>query len=269
MFQGGATWNKCILTLYKVCVQYLGECSVPWGISWVPWGISWVPWGCSVPWGDIMSTVGGYLKYCVGYSVPWGISWCMWVDIMSTVGVFSTVEDTILWNFSTVGGYYDTCGGWVLWGCSVSWGTQITKDFPPRYWRPPQYSWYPPRYWVSPTVLKITPTVLMISPKVLKISPHIYHDIPTVLKISPRGTQDIPPWYSRYPPMVLMISPTVLNTPHDTDHPHGTAHTLYRVILTIWFNFIQLPDLDTYYLSFSHHIFEVLVKIQAQIRLFW
>ena len=33
------------------------------------------------------------------------------------------------------------------------------------------------------------------------------------------------------PPTVLMISPTVLNTPHGTEHPHGTAHTLYRVVL--------------------------------------
>ena len=43
--------------------------------------------GCSVPWGDIMSTVGGYLEYRGGVhyrggyleyrggcSVPWGIS---------------------------------------------------------------------------------------------------------------------------------------------------------------------------------------------------
>ena len=58
---------------------------------------------------------------------------------------------------------------------------------------------------------------------------------PTVLD-NPHGTQDIPPQYSRYPPTVLKISPTVLNTlhgtqdiPHGTDHPHGTAHTLYRV----------------------------------------
>ena len=35
--------------------------------------------GCSVPWGDIMSTVGrvqyhgGYHEYCGGCSVPWGI----------------------------------------------------------------------------------------------------------------------------------------------------------------------------------------------------
>ena len=31
---------------------------------------------------------------------------------MSTVGVFSTMGDTILCNLSTVGGYHDTCGGY-------------------------------------------------------------------------------------------------------------------------------------------------------------
>ena len=48
--------------------------------------------GCSVPWGDIVSTVGGYLEYC---------------------GVFSTV-----------GGYHDKCGGYLEYrgGCSVPWG---------------------------------------------------------------------------------------------------------------------------------------------------
>ena len=32
-----------------------------------------------------------------------------------------------------VGGYHDTCGGYHEYrgGCSVPWGTQITKDFPP------------------------------------------------------------------------------------------------------------------------------------------
>ena len=30
--------------------------------------------GCSVPWGDVMSTVGGYLEYRGRCSVPWGIS---------------------------------------------------------------------------------------------------------------------------------------------------------------------------------------------------
>ena len=52
--------------------------------------------------------------------------------------------------------------------------------------------------------------------------PHIYHDIPPWYWT--------PPWYSRYPPTVLMISPTVLNTPRYWA-PHGTAHTLYRVVL--------------------------------------
>ena len=32
-----------------------------------------------------------------------------------------------------VGGYHDTCGGYHEYrgGCSVPWGTQITKDFSP------------------------------------------------------------------------------------------------------------------------------------------
>ena len=42
--------------------------------------------GYSVPWGDIMSTVGGYLEYHGGCSVPWG-------DIMINEGdILSTVE---------------------------------------------------------------------------------------------------------------------------------------------------------------------------------
>ena len=53
-----------------------------------------------------MSTVGGYLEYRGGCSVPWG-------DILSTVGVFSTVGDIM----SIVGGYLEYRGG-----CSVPWG---------------------------------------------------------------------------------------------------------------------------------------------------
>ena len=52
--------------------------------------------------GDIMSTVGGYLEYS---------------------GVFSTLGDIM----SAV-------------GCSVLWGTQITKDFPQGTEHPPWYS---------------------------------------------------------------------------------------------------------------------------------
>ena len=76
-------------------------------------------------------------------------------DLMSTMGVFSAVGDTILCNLSTVWEYHDTCGGYheYRWGCSVPWGTQITKDsphgtehphgthdIPHRTEHPPQYS---------------------------------------------------------------------------------------------------------------------------------
>ena len=66
----------------------------------------------------------------------------------------------------------------------------------------PTFIMNPPTVLNTPTVLKISPMVLMISPMVLMISP-----------------------------MVLMISPMVLNTPMVLHTPHGTAHTLYRVIL--------------------------------------
>ena len=44
-------------------------------------GISWVPWGCSVPWGDIMINVEGYLELHslqlrVSISVPSFTRWC-------------------------------------------------------------------------------------------------------------------------------------------------------------------------------------------------
>ena len=41
--------------------------------------------------GDIMSTMAGYLEYCRGCSVLWGDIMMHVGDIMSTVGVFSTV----------------------------------------------------------------------------------------------------------------------------------------------------------------------------------
>ena len=85
---------------------------------------------------------------------------------MSTVGVIlSTVGDV-----QYRGGYHDACGGYHEYrgGCSVPWGTQITKDF-------------------SPMVLNTLhgthdiPTCIMISPTILNI---------------PHGTQDNPPRYS-------------------------------------------------------------------------
>ena len=97
-------------------------------------------------------------------------------DILSTVGVFSTVGDIM----STVGGYleyrgdvqyrggyHDAHGGYHEYrgGCSIPWGKNLLL-------------------FEYPTVLN-TPTVLMISP-------HKYHDIPHGTQISKDG---IPPRY--------------------------------------------------------------------------
>ena len=168
----------CVLTMYNVC-------AVPWGISWVPWGISWVPWGVQYR-GGYHDKCGGYLEYREGISwVPWGV-------ILSIVGGVQ-YRGGISW--CTRGGYHEYRGGipsfeiWVPWGCSVPWGNQITKDFPPTFLNTPHGTHD------IPTDLKITSTVLMISSTVM--------NTPTVLKISPHGSE----------------------------HPHGTAHTLYRVVL--------------------------------------
>ena len=208
-------------TLYNVC-------AVPWGVLSTMGGVQYRggyhEYRGGVQYrGGYHDKCGGYLEYRGGYheyrgevilstmgdvlkfEYRGGISWWMWGDIMSTVGVFSTV------------------------------GYSNNKTFPPTVLNtlhgthdiPQVHHDIPPRYWTSPTVLKVTPTVLMISPTVLNIPhgtqgiPHIYHDIPHGTE-HPHGTQDIPPRYSWYPP-------TVLNTPTVLITPHGTAHTLYRV----------------------------------------
>ena len=200
---------------YIMCVQYRGGCSVPWR--------------CSVPWEDIMSTVGGCLEYRGGYHDKCGgyLEYRGGVqyrgDIMSTVGVIlSTVGDfqyrgDIMMH---VGDIMSTVGVFSTVGYSNN------KRL------------FPPRYWTHSTVLMISPTCIMISPTALNI---------------PHGTQDNPPQYSWYPPTVLntprysrypphqlsWYPPTVLNTPtvlkisphgtHDIPHgthdiPHGTEH---------------------------------------------
>ena len=55
----------------------------------------------------------GGAQYRGGCSVPWGGFHEYRGDILSTVGVFSTVGDIM----STVGGYLEYRGG-----CSVPWG---------------------------------------------------------------------------------------------------------------------------------------------------
>ena len=67
--------------MYAVSGGGGGGYAVPWGYH-DKCGVSRVPWGILSTMGDIMMHLG---------------------DIMSTVGVFSTVKDTILCNLSTVG----------------------------------------------------------------------------------------------------------------------------------------------------------------------
>ena len=206
--------SPCIMCVqYHGGDQYHGGCLVPWGISWVPWGISWVLWR------DILSTVeggqyrGGYLEYCGGY-----LEYCG--GYLEYRGGYHEYHGgyRVLWGIQYRGGYHGYRGGYHGYrgGCSVPWGESFVIWVPhgtehpmvlmisPTY--PPWYSWY-------------FPTCIMISPHGTQDIPHIYHGIPPRYSRYPHGTQDIPPWYSWYPPtvlmispMVLMISPTVLNT---------------------------------------------------------
>ena len=194
-----------------------GGCSVPWGISWVPWGnilstvggvqyrggISWVPWGCSVPWRDIMMHVGDIMRTVEGAQYHGGEkSFVIWVP-HGTEHPHGThdMPPHVSWyppRYSNLKGWYPP---------TVLNTPQGTHDIPHVHHDIPlRASWYPPRYWTPPTVLKITP--------------HGTHGISHGTE-HPHGTQDIyhdirhgteqPPRYSRYPPTVPMISPTVLN----------------------------------------------------------
>ena len=108
------------------------------------------------------------------------------------------------------GGYHEYHGG-----CLVSWGTQITKDFPPTVLNTP-YGTHD-----IPTVLNIlhgtqdNPTVLMISPTVLN-TPMVFKISPTLIMIFPHGTE--------HPYGTQDIPHGTHDIPHSTEHPHGTEH---------------------------------------------
>ena len=161
------------------------------------------------------------------------------MGVLSTVGMFSTMGDIM----STVGDILSTMEGFQYRGdimihvgnimstvgCSVPWGTQITKDSP-------MVLMISANGTEHPTVLKISPTFIMISPMVL--------NIPTVLKISPHGTHDIP--HGTEHPMVLST-------------PHGTAQTLYRVktandLNAPYMKELFIPRNSTYALRGSHNL---------------
>ena len=76
--------------------------------------------------GDIMINVGRYLEYRGRCSVPWGV-------IMSTVGGYLEYH----------GGYHDGCGGYHEYcgGCSVLWGKGLLLfEYPMVLNTPPRYS---------------------------------------------------------------------------------------------------------------------------------
>ena len=113
--------------------------------------------GCSVPWGDILSTVGvqyrgghhdkcgGYLEYHGGVQYREGYH--------EYRGGYLEYRGGVQYR----GGYHDARGGYHEYcgGCSVLWGKNISLF---------EY----PTVLNTPTVLMISPTCIMISPTVLK-----------------------------------------------------------------------------------------------------
>ena len=83
-----------------MCVQYRGGCSVQWGCS-APWGVVQYRGGIMMHVGDILSAVGD-VQYRGGYHDKCeGISCVLWGDIMSTVGGYLEYR----------GRYHDARGG--------------------------------------------------------------------------------------------------------------------------------------------------------------
>ena len=94
------------------------------------------------------------------------------------------------------------------------------------------YFWVSPWYWTPLTALMISSTCIIISPHGTQLAKD---GIPTVLNTPPPPPTAlmIPPRASWYAATVLS-SPTILKiSSHCTEHPHGTEHTVYRVI-TLW-----------------------------------
>ena len=80
--------SPCIM-----CVQYIGGCSVHWGMFSTLGDVQYIG-GCSVHWG-VFSTLGG-VQYIGGYH-------------------------------DACGGYHDTCGRYhkYIGGCSIYWGIPL------------------------------------------------------------------------------------------------------------------------------------------------
>ena len=136
--------------------EYIGECSVHWGMSWCMWGntistseISWVYQG------DVMSTRGGDVQYIRAFNRIWKVS----------TNLLSHMHHDILRCTEHPPMY--------------SWCPRCTHGIPPMYsWYLPMYSWYPL-------------DVLMIPADILN-NPRCTHDIPRCTHDIPRCTHGIP-----------------------------------------------------------------------------
>ena len=207
--------------------EYIGGCSVHWGIPWVHWGIPWVHWGKSWVHRRMFST-SGYIMIHVGEQIGENLS--------------ISIESPNVLNIPRCTHDIPRCTHDIPW---CTHGILRCTEHPPMYsWYPSHASWYPPMYWTSPNVLMVSLTCIMISPNVLNIPqcthgiPHMHHDIP-------QCTEHLP-MYSWYPPNVLMVSwlPPMYWTPPRCTHdippmywtppnvmniPRCTEHTLYRL----------------------------------------
>ena len=145
MTSSGSDHCSVMSTLHNVCAVHRG-CAVHWKMLITLGEYHWVHRGCSVHWGDIMSTLG----------------------------VFSTVGDTMSTpgGAQYTGGYHDECRGYHEYSeeCSVHWGFHTNSIvFPMTF-------------------------------------PNIYHDIPQCTHDIPHNTHDIP-WCTEHP--LLYCTPPV------------------------------------------------------------
>ena len=188
----------------------------------VPWGISWVPWGDILSTMGVFSTVGGYHDKCGGISwVPWGV--------FSTMGGISWVP----WGdiLSTVGDVQYRGGiSWCTWGISwCTWGDIMGTVGDIILWNLSTVggshdtcggiSWVP---W------GVFSTVGYSNNK--RLFPPRYWTPSMVLMISPHGTEH-PPCASWYPPTVLKITH---HGTHDIPPRYWTPPTVLHTHYTGW-----------------------------------
>ena len=169
---GGISWTHWGDTMSTSGdVQYIGGCSVHWGISWCMWGIPWVHWGMFSTSGEYHEYIGAYHEYIRRCSVHWGM--------FSTLG-FSLEIERFLPTCSPHASWYPldvlNIPNVLMVSPNVLMVSPDVLRYPPLYWTssdvlmyPPHASWYSPMYGTPPMYSWYPPDVLMVSPNVLNI----------------------------------------------------------------------------------------------------